>query len=111
MIDRVDCPAKQRDRIRVGTIHYSSGNPPTGALGSPGAEQNTGTYQRPWSTGHTGPLPPVTPQRPVNGWSPYQDPSLSSPADLDTNLISTPNQPTPEHTSPSANDHHSQSSP
>src|SRR5260221_660598 len=57
MIDRVDCPAKQRDRIRVGTIHYSSGNPPTGALGSPGAEQNTGTYQRPWSTGHTGPLP------------------------------------------------------
>src|SRR5258707_2495797 len=35
MIDRVDCPAKQRDRIRMGTVHYSSGNPPTGALGSP----------------------------------------------------------------------------
>ena len=96
MIDRVDCPAKQRDRIRVGTIHYSSGNPPTGALGSPGAEQNTGTYQRPWSTGHTGPLPAVTPQGPVNGWSPYQDPSLSSPADLDENLLSTPDEPTTE---------------
>src|SRR6266702_4588820 len=96
MIDRVDCPAKQRDRIRVGTIHYSSGNPPTGALGSPGAEQNTGTYQRPWSAGHTGPLPAVTPQGPVNGWSPYQDPSLSSPADLDENLLSTPDEPTTE---------------
>ena len=22
MIDRVDCPAKQRDRIRMGTVHY-----------------------------------------------------------------------------------------
>src|SRR5215469_11990793 len=95
MIDRVDCPAKQRDRIRVGTIHYPSGNPPTGALGSPGAEQNTGAYQRPWSTGHTGPLPAVTPQGPVNGWSPYQDPSPSS-ADLDENLLSTPDEPTTE---------------
>src|ERR1700730_8539172 len=28
MIDRVDCPAKQRDRIRMGTVHYPS--PPVG---------------------------------------------------------------------------------
>jgi len=32
MIDRVDCPAKQRDRIRMGTVHYS-GNTPSGSLG------------------------------------------------------------------------------
>src|ERR1700756_1568286 len=46
MIDRVDCPAKQRDRIRMGTVHYSSGNPPTGALGSLGgiSEQGTGSF-------------------------------------------------------------------
>ena len=36
MIDRVDCPAKQRDRIRMGTMHYPSANSPTGSLGSPG---------------------------------------------------------------------------
>src|SRR6266702_4284793 len=49
MIDRVDCPAKQRDRIRMGTIHYASGNTPTGALGSIGSssyspEQGTGAF-------------------------------------------------------------------
>src|SRR6266568_9478971 len=67
MIDRVDCPAKQRDRIRMGTIHYPTGNPPSGALGSPGFVSEQGSsgyqYQRPWSgggTGHTGPLPAVT---------------------------------------------------
>jgi len=27
MIDRVDCPAKQRDRIRMGTVHYSGNTP------------------------------------------------------------------------------------
>src|SRR5439155_10163834 len=31
MIDRVDCPAKQRDRIRMGTVHYT-GNQPSGTL-------------------------------------------------------------------------------
>src|SRR5215813_12133584 len=82
MIDRVDCPAKQRDRIRVGTIHHASGT-----------EQNTGTYQRPWSTGHTGPLPAVTPQGPGNGWAPYQDP-LSG--ELDENLLPAPDEPTTE---------------
>ncbi len=82
MIDRVDCPAKQRDRIRMGTVHYSSGNPPTGGLGSPGftTEQGTGSYpalsQRQWPTGPTsqsGPLPAITPQSADNGWSPYQE--------------------------------------
>ena len=41
MIDRVDCPAKQRDRIRMGTVHYP-GNTPTGALGSSGYAGNKG---------------------------------------------------------------------
>src|SRR5579875_1313528 len=36
MIDRVDCPAKQRDRIRMGTIHYTTSNTPTGGLGAQG---------------------------------------------------------------------------
>ena len=35
MIDRVDCPAKQRDRIRMGTVHYPSANTPTGGLRFP----------------------------------------------------------------------------
>jgi hypothetical protein len=84
MIDRVDCPAKQRDRIRMGTVHYSSGgNPPTGALGSPGgiSEQGTGSfaatsYPRQWPTGplsNSGPLPAVSPQGGTNGWTPYQE--------------------------------------
>src|SRR5437868_14395555 len=34
MIDRVDCPAKQRDRIRMSKVHHSANNPP-GSLGSP----------------------------------------------------------------------------
>src|SRR5712691_4934781 len=63
MIDRVDCPAKQRDRIRMGTVHYSGGTP-TGALGSPGpgfsGEQGTGSFpsgtypSRSWASGNTG---------------------------------------------------------
>src|SRR5262244_2039354 len=43
MIDRVDCPAKQRDRIRMGTVHYASGSSPTGLV----PEQGTGTLPRP----------------------------------------------------------------
>ena len=96
MIDRVDCPAKQRDRIRVGTVHYPSSNPPTGGLGSPGPESNTGSYvpgpyQRPWSagsTGYTGPLPAITPQGHGNGWGSYQDAPLPLQAEFDENLES-----------------------
>jgi len=98
MIDRVDCPAKQRDRIRVGTIHYSGGNQPTGGLGSPGPEQNTGSYQRPWSagsTGYTGPLPVISPQGPGNGWSSYQDAPLPLQSEFDENLVSA-DEPTPD---------------
>ena len=57
MIDRVDCPAKQRDRIRMGTFHYASGNTPSGALGSPTyiAEQGAGgPYPRQWPSSVTG---------------------------------------------------------
>ncbi len=49
MIDRVDCPAKQRDRIRMGTIHYPPAGSPTGALGSPGygiEQGSTGNFPR-----------------------------------------------------------------
>jgi NYN domain len=44
MIDRVDCPAKQRDRIRIGTVHYTSSNPPIGVAGAPGSEQTPGRF-------------------------------------------------------------------
>jgi hypothetical protein len=95
MIDRVDCPAKQRDRIRMGTIHYASGNPPTGSLGSPSyvAEQgtgnaSTGSFAKPWpgNTGNTGALPAITPQTTQNEWSSDPDPALQG--ELDDNLLS-----------------------
>jgi uncharacterized LabA/DUF88 family protein len=92
MIDRVDCPAKQRDRIRVGTVHFPGSNQPTGALGSSGTEQGTGAFQRPWSsgsTGYTGPLPAISPQAPGNGWGSYQDSSLPLQSEFDENLDST----------------------
>jgi hypothetical protein len=73
MIDRVDCPAKQRDRIRMGTVHYS-GNTPTGALG--GAETGYGSSYRPWPTGplsNSGPLPALNAQSVGNDWSAYTE--------------------------------------
>src|SRR6266699_3949161 len=99
MIDRVDCPAKQRDRIRMGTVHYS-GNTPTGSLGSPGftSEQGSSGYPsgsyptRPWSagsTGNSGPLPIISSQNVGNGWTPYQDSPLPPQGDLDEDLLST----------------------
>jgi hypothetical protein len=71
MIDRVDCPAKQRDRIRVGTIHY----PPSSTSGSASyvSEQGTSIYSRQWPssvTGNSGPLPAITPQSMSGGWPP-----------------------------------------
>src|SRR5258708_1290491 len=88
MIDRVDCPAKQRDRIRMGTVHYASGNTPTGALGPSMmvSEQGSGSfapapYQRQWPTGplsNSGPLPAIPPQAGSNEWSAYQ--AASEPA-------------------------------
>lgn len=94
MIDRVDCPAKQRDRIRMGTIHYTSGNPPTGSLGNPSyvAEQGTGTtgaFAKPWpgSTGTTGSLPAITPQTPTNEWSADPDTAQQEQGELDDNLL------------------------
>src|SRR5579871_2541226 len=76
MIDRVDCPAKQRDRIRMGTIHYPPGGTPTGALGI--ADPATTTFQRPWPSGplsNSGPLPAITPQG--NDWTGYSDSAAS----------------------------------
>jgi hypothetical protein len=105
MIDRVDCPAKQRDRIRMGTVHYSSGgNPPSGALGSPGgvSEQGTGSfaatpYSRPWPTGplsNSGPLPAISPQSAVNGWGTYpetpEEPASYPQPELEENLLPEP---------------------
>jgi uncharacterized LabA/DUF88 family protein len=77
MIDRVDCPAKQRDRIRMGTIHYSGGSSPTGAL----PEQGTGALPRPWTSslsGNTGSLPAMQPNAGTNEWSPEADVPPSS---------------------------------
>ncbi|HTI13178.1 MAG TPA: NYN domain-containing protein [Dictyobacter sp.] len=89
MIDRVDCPAKQRDRIRMGTVHYASGNPPTGTLstGSQGyaAEQGTGAYPRQWPsnvTSSSGSIPAIQPGM-VN------DTNWTADADTETSI---PNQ-------------------
>src|SRR6266566_3583883 len=92
MIDRVDCPAKQRDRIRMGTMHYPSANSPTGSLGSPGlvTEQGTGSFQRQWPSGplgNSGPLPAITPQGVGNEWPGYQDPSESRPSEPDEDML------------------------
>jgi uncharacterized LabA/DUF88 family protein len=98
MIDRVDCPAKQRDRIRMGTVHYSSSNTPSGPLGSAGypGEQGIASYPRSWSGGNTGSLPAITPGSSSNGWSSYQDTPLSPENDLDENLLPTEDLPSDE---------------
>src|SRR5438132_2250001 len=87
MIDRVDCPAKQRDRIRMGTVHYA-GNTPSGSLSY---ASESGTYpSRSWSTGLTGnsgSLPAITSQNVSNGWSSYQDQDPPLQNDLDESLL------------------------
>src|SRR6266446_1458592 len=92
MIDRVDCPAKQRDRIRMGTVHYTSGNPPTGGLGSPMVVSEQGApspYQRQWPTGplsNSGPLPAIQAQSSGNEWPAYQDSPEPGQSEIDGNL-------------------------
>ena len=96
MIDRVDCPAKQRDRIRMGTVHYS-GNQPTGALGTPMlvSEQGTGSlaptpFQREWPSGplsNSGPLPAIPPQGIGNEWGSYQDTPETGQPEIDENPL------------------------
>ena len=105
MIDRVDCPAKQRDRIRMGTVHYASGNTPTGALGSPYvSEQGTGAFPKPWPSGvsgNSGTLPAINPHTVNNGWPVDQDAPLPLPNDLDDNLLAEDEQsPEEEYNSP-----------
>jgi len=102
MIDRVDCPAKQRDRIRMGTIHYPSGTP-TGGLGSAYvAEQGSGASSRPWpssGTGNSGPLPAIQSGAINNGWSSDNDPGVPFQQEVDgavTNLLPEDEQPTEE---------------
>jgi len=113
MIDRVDCPAKQRDRIRMGTVHYPSGNTPTGALGSPNYPSDPATsgnysgssFSRPWPNGITtnsGALPAITPQSLSNGWPTESDGSLPESSDLDDALLPEDDQPTEENYSVSA---------
>ncbi len=106
MIDRVDCPAKQRDRIRMGTIHYASGNTPTGSLGSPGygTEQgntgNTGSLAKQWPstfTGNSGSLPAIQPQNMNNDWpSESDDSSLPLRQGTDDPLLPDDEQPPEE---------------
>jgi len=102
MIDRVDCPAKQRDRIRMGTIHYASGNTPTGTLGAQGysSEQSSSSYpaQRQWPSsisGNSGSLPAINPQE-GGGWVPESDTALNLPSDLDDSVLAEDDQPTEE---------------
>jgi uncharacterized LabA/DUF88 family protein len=73
MIDRVDCPAKQRDRIRMGTVHYTAGNSASGSSGSSCvAEQSTGVLPKPWSSSlstNTGSLPAIQPNGSSSNWA------------------------------------------
>jgi uncharacterized LabA/DUF88 family protein len=103
MIDRVDCPAKQRDRIRMGTIHYA-GSTPTGSLGSSQsyvAEQGgypTGSYPRQWPssvTGNSGTLPAVSAQS-ANGWPAEPEIPVSLPEELDEPLLTEDEHPPEE---------------
>ncbi len=93
MIDRVDCPAKQRDRIRMGTVHYTSSNPPTGGLGSSMVVSEQGVaspYQRQWPSGplsNSGPLPAIQAQNAGNEWSAYQDSPEPGQSEIDENLL------------------------
>ncbi len=97
MIDRVDCPAKQRDRIRMGTVHYT-GNQPSGALNASMfvPDQGTGSlttssFQREWpgeSLGNSGPLPVVPSQEVRNEWRSYQDTSELANSEIDENPLS-----------------------
>lgn len=87
MIDRVDCPAKQRDRIRPGTGHLpavSAHSNPSGPLGPLGEQALTRTWPNS-SGGNTGALPVVHAPNPSTGsdWPPYQDPPLPLQNDLD----------------------------
>jgi uncharacterized LabA/DUF88 family protein len=81
MIDRIDCPAKQRDRIRMGTIHYPSSN----AAGGPYvAEQGSTAAFRPWSnsvTGNSGPLPAIGQGSIGNVW-PSAEPETDQEIDM-----------------------------
>ena len=100
MIDRVDCPAKQRDRIRMGTVHY--GSSPTGAPGTPGSPQDgsaSGSFAKQWPSslsGNSGPLPAITPQSMNAGWPIEQDIPLPSQPEADENTFSPDEQPTEE---------------
>jgi uncharacterized LabA/DUF88 family protein len=104
MIDRVDCPAKQRDRIRMGTIHYASGNTPTGMLNSTNyvSEQGTGAFPaspRQWPSsvsGNSGALPALTPAVANNEWDHEQETSHPLENDLEENLPLEDEQPTEE---------------
>ncbi len=101
MIDRVDCPAKQRDRIRMGTVHYASGNTPTSTPGTQSyvAEQGTNAFpaQRQWPSsisGNSGSLPAINPH--LGGWEAENDASLHLQNDLDDNVLPEDDQPTEE---------------
>src|SRR5947207_10239244 len=86
MIDRVDCPAKQRDRIRMGTVHYASGGSSTGLT----PDQGTGTLPKPWTsslTGNTGSLPAMQPNAGTNEWSPEAAEAAPSPLEEEDDSI------------------------
>jgi uncharacterized LabA/DUF88 family protein len=85
MIDRVDCPAKQRDRIRMGTVHYPSGGSAAGLA----PDQGTGALPRPWGSplpGNTGSLPAIQPNTGTNEWSPEADASPSPLEEIDDGI-------------------------
>jgi len=102
MIDRVDCPAKQRDRIRMGTIHYAAGNSiPTGSPNNQSyvAEQGMGSYPRQWPSSissSSGSLPAIQPGMLTNGWPSEPESQFPLHQDLDDPLLSEDEQPAEE---------------
>src|SRR5579863_8292443 len=96
MIDRVDCPAKQRDRIRMGTVHYPPVNVPASGSSGLATEQGAGAYPRQWPTGplsNSGPLPAITPMEARNEWpnpQDYQDPPDSRQPETEGAINLTP---------------------
>jgi hypothetical protein len=82
MIDRVDCPAKQRDRIRMGTVHYPSAT----STGSLSTETGYSSSYRPWPTGpltNSGPLPAIGAPQAGNEWPAYPENPVLEPSEME----------------------------
>src|SRR5437660_11309019 len=94
IIDRVDCPAKQRDRIRMGTVHY------TGNTSASSSELGIASNPyRQWPSGplsNSGPLPAISQQQASSEWPAYQESANLEPNEADEPLPIEEEQPSDE---------------